>query len=190
MKGHAAPETKAAFERARLLIEKAEALAERPEDPLLLFSVLYGFYVASWSAFNGGVVRELAEHFFALAEQHGTTVPLMVGHRQMGAALSYTGELSRGQEHFDQALMLYDPVKHRNLITRFGQDVRVAILFQRSLSRWLLGNPDAALADASDGLVSDAREHRPCCQLNVCAPIYLVHSNLLRQLLNRGRASR
>ena len=155
-KGHAAPETKAAFERARLLIEQAEALAERPEDPLLLFSVLYGFYVASWSAFNGRVVRELAEHFFALAEQHGTTVPLMVGHRQMGAALSYTGELSRGQEHFDQALMLYDPVKHRNLITRFGQDVRVAILFQRSLSRWLLGNPDAALADASDA-VSDAR---------------------------------
>ena len=155
-KGHAAPETKAAFERARLLIEQAEALAERPEDPLLLFSVLYGFYVASWSAFNGRVVRELAEHFFALAEQHGTTVPLMVGHRQMGAALSYTGELSRGQEHFDQALMLYDPVKHRNLITRFGQDVRVAILFQRSLSRWLLGNPDAALADASDAL-SDAR---------------------------------
>ena len=155
-KGHAAPETKAAFERARLLIEQAEALAERPEDPLLLFSVLYGFYVASWSAFNGRVVRELAEHFFALAEQHGTTVPLMVGHRQMGAALSYTGELSRGQEHFDQALMLYDPVKHRNLITRFGQDVRVAILFQRSLSRWLLGNPDAALADASDAL-SDTR---------------------------------
>ena len=70
-KGHAAPETKAAFERARLLIEQAEALGERPEDPLLLFSVLYGFYVASWSAFNGRVVRELAEQFFSLAEQHG-----------------------------------------------------------------------------------------------------------------------
>ncbi len=155
-KGHAAPETKAAFERARLLIEQAETLGERPEDPLLLFSVLYGFYVVSWAAFNGTVVRELAEQFFSLAEQHGTTIPLMVGHRQMGAALSYTGELSRGQEHFDQALMLYDPVKHRNLITRFGQDVRVAILFQRSLSRWLLGNPDAGLGDASDA-VSDAR---------------------------------
>ena len=42
IKGYAAPETKAAVERARLLIEQAEALGEPPEDPLLLFSVLYG----------------------------------------------------------------------------------------------------------------------------------------------------
>ena len=41
VRGHAAPETKAAAERARLLIEQAEALGEAPEDPLLLFSVLY-----------------------------------------------------------------------------------------------------------------------------------------------------
>src|SRR5215468_8885283 len=47
VKGYAAPETKAAVERARLLIEQAEALGEPPEDPLLLFSVLYGFWVAN-----------------------------------------------------------------------------------------------------------------------------------------------
>jgi class 3 adenylate cyclase len=44
VKGYAAPETKAAVEQARLLIEQAEALGEPPEDPLLLFSVLYGFW--------------------------------------------------------------------------------------------------------------------------------------------------
>src|SRR5262249_11024983 len=43
--GYAAPETRAAVERARLLIQQAEALGEPPEDPLLLFSVLYGFWV-------------------------------------------------------------------------------------------------------------------------------------------------
>ena len=43
IKGYAAPETKAAVEQARLLIEQAEAIGEPPEDPLLLFSVLYGF---------------------------------------------------------------------------------------------------------------------------------------------------
>jgi hypothetical protein len=41
LKGHASAEPKAATERARLLIEQAEALGEPPEDPLLLFSVLY-----------------------------------------------------------------------------------------------------------------------------------------------------
>ena len=56
VKGYAAPETKAAVERARLLIEQAEALGEPPEDPLLLFSVLYGFWVANYVAFNGDAV--------------------------------------------------------------------------------------------------------------------------------------
>ena len=53
IKGYAAPETRAAAERARLLIEQAEALGEPAEDPLLLFSVLYGFWVANYVAFNG-----------------------------------------------------------------------------------------------------------------------------------------
>ena len=34
VKGYAAPETKAAVEQARLLIDQAEALGEAPEDPL------------------------------------------------------------------------------------------------------------------------------------------------------------
>jgi hypothetical protein len=34
VKGYAAPETKAAAERARLLIKQAEMLGEPPEDPL------------------------------------------------------------------------------------------------------------------------------------------------------------
>src|SRR5256714_1923498 len=55
VKGYAAPETKAAAERARLLIEQAEALGEPPEDPLLLFSALYGFWLANYVAFNGDV---------------------------------------------------------------------------------------------------------------------------------------
>jgi hypothetical protein len=87
VKGFAAPETKAAAERARLLIEQAEALGEPPEDPLLLIYVLYGFWVANLGAFNGDVIRDLAAHFLALAEKQGATIPLMIGHRLMGVSL-------------------------------------------------------------------------------------------------------
>ena len=59
-KGYAAPETKASLDQACSLIERAEALGEPPEDPLLVFSVLYGFWVANLLAFNGEVLRELA----------------------------------------------------------------------------------------------------------------------------------
>jgi hypothetical protein len=81
IKGYSAPETKAVVERARLLIEQTETLGEPPEDPLLLFSVLYGFWVANAVAFNGDVVRDLAAQFLALAEKQRAAIPLMVGHR-------------------------------------------------------------------------------------------------------------
>ena len=59
--------------------------------------------------------------------------------------------------HIDRAIALYDPAKHRQLATRFGQDVRVALLFYRSLALWPLGYPEGALADA-DRAIRDARE--------------------------------
>ena len=62
VKGYAAPETKAAIEQARLLIEQAEALGEPPEDPLLLFSVLYGVWISNVGAFNGDVLRDVTAH--------------------------------------------------------------------------------------------------------------------------------
>ena len=157
VKGYAAPETKAAAERARLLIEQAEALGEPPEDPLVLFSVLYGFWVANYVAFNGDVIRELAAQFLALAEKQGATVPLMVGHRLMGASLVHTGDIAHGRVHYDQAFALYDPAEHRPLATRFGQDIGVMILSFRSWALWLLGYPEAALADTNNAL-KDARE--------------------------------
>ena len=157
IKGYAAPETKAAMERARLLIEQTEALGEPPEDPLLLFSVLFGFWGANVVAFNGDVVRKLAEQFLSLAEKQRTTVPLMIGHRLMGLSLVFAGNIVGGRAHYDQAMALYDPAEHRPLATRFGVDAGVAIMSYRSLALWLLGHPEAALAD-TDHALKDARE--------------------------------
>jgi class 3 adenylate cyclase/predicted ATPase len=157
VKGYAAPETKAAAERARLLIAQAEALGEAPEDPLLLFSVLYGFWAANLVAFNGDLIRELAAQFLTLAEKQGTPGPLMVGHRLMGTSLMCTGDIAESRAHLDRGVALYDPIEHRPLATRFGQDGRVAILSWRSLALWWLGYPEAALADAEHTL-KDARE--------------------------------
>jgi class 3 adenylate cyclase/predicted ATPase len=157
LKGYGAPETTAAAERARHLIEQAEALGEPPEDPLLLFSALYGLWVAHYVAFNGDVARKLAAQFLALAEKQMATAPRMIGHRLVGMSLLHTGDIAEGRAHFALGNALYDPVEHRPLATRFGQDVGAAILFWKSLSLWLLGYPEAALADADEALKS-ARE--------------------------------
>ena len=148
VKGYAAPETKAALERARLLIEEAEALGEPPEDPMLLFEVLYGFGVASYTAFNADINRDLAVRFLTLAEKQGAIVPLMIGHRLMGGYLTETGNFAQGRAHYDRAIALYDPAQHRQLSMRFGADARVSVLSLRSWALWSLGYPEAALIDA------------------------------------------
>jgi class 3 adenylate cyclase/predicted ATPase len=155
-KGYAALETKVAVEQARSLVEQAEARGEPPDDPLLLFSVLWGFWAANLVAFNADVCRDLAAHFLRLAEKQGAKVPLMIGHFVMATTLLLRG-IPEAREHYDQAIVLYDPMEHRLLATRFGQDVRVTILSWRSRALWLLGYPDAALADA-DQARKDGRE--------------------------------
>jgi predicted ATPase len=124
---------------------------------LLIFTVLYGVWAASWVAFNGDVCRDLAAHFLALAETQGASSPRMIGHRLMGLCLAVMGEFVKSREHFDQAIALYDPAKHRTFATRFGTDTRVSVLSSRSWTLWALGYPNAALED-TDQALKDARE--------------------------------
>jgi hypothetical protein len=117
VKGYAAPETKAAAEQAHRLIEQAKALGEPPEDPLLLFSVLYSFWVGNFVAFNADVARNLSAQFLALAEKQDATFPFVIGHRIVAISLTFTGDLEQARTHFDQALALFNPVEHRALAT-------------------------------------------------------------------------
>jgi predicted ATPase len=157
VKGYAAPESKAAVERARLMIEQAEALGEPPEDPLLLYSILYGFWVANLMAFNGDACRDVAAQLLALAERQGATVPRMMGYRLMGTSLLLVGDFAESRAHLDHACALYNPVEHRMLATRFGSDAGVTILGWRAMGLWCLGYPEAALTDV-DHAIEDARK--------------------------------
>src|SRR5262249_44181988 len=109
--GYAAPLTKEALRQAQSLLERAERLGEPPEDPLLLLSVLYGFWIANVNAFNGDVLCELAVQFLALAEQQKGAVPLTIAHRLMGMSLLFTGDIDKGRAHFDRAIAFYDPIE-------------------------------------------------------------------------------
>ncbi len=157
VKGHSSPEAKAATERARLLIEQAEALGEPHENPLLLYSVLYGFWITNAVAFNGDALLTLATQFLALAEKQTATVPIMMGHGLLAFSLLTTGNFASSRRHCDRAIALDDPAEHRSLAMLFGQDPGVAHLCSRALALWFLGYPDASLADTNQFL-KEARE--------------------------------
>jgi hypothetical protein len=122
-----------------------------------LFSVLYGFWTVSFQHFNREAACNLAAHFLELAEKQPASGPVMVGHRLLGTSVSFAGDFLRGRAHYDQAFALYDPVEHRPLATRFGQDLGVAILTWRSWTVWCLGYPNSARIDLERG-ITHARE--------------------------------
>jgi predicted ATPase len=107
--------------------------------------------------FDGEVMRNLAAQFLSLAEKQPASIPLMIGHRLMGISQLCTGDIAQGRAQLDQAMALYDPAGHRPLATRFGVDTGVSVLTYRSTALWLLGYPDAALADTKQAL-KDERE--------------------------------
>ena len=179
-KGHASTETKASFDQARSLIEQAAALGEAPEDRLVTYSVLYGFWVANRMAFNGPVALELAAQFQALAQAEGTRVPLMLGHLLAGISLVVTGSLAAGKSELDQAIALYDPTEHRALATRFGHDVRVSALAWRAFTSWALGDLQASLNDRQSA-VAGARE------IGHAATLMFALSHVSLTLLHAGR---
>jgi predicted ATPase len=148
VKGFAAPETRAAIERARLLIDQARSLGDPPADPLTLFSALYGFLAMNIVGFNGDILRQLAAEFLAFAEKQGTTPLLLTAHRLVGICLLYLGDIVASLPHFERTIELYDPAEHRSLAMRFGQDAEVHALCYQSWALWLLGYPRAALMDA------------------------------------------
>jgi hypothetical protein len=110
VKGYAAPETKAAAERARLLIEQAEALGEHLAGPPI------GIF---------GALRLLGCQQRGIQWRQGSracgTVP-----RARRQANDDSSTFDRASHHgsfpnADQAFALYDPVEHLQLATRLAK---------------------------------------------------------------------
>ena len=155
-KGHALARNEGLVRASPFLITRGSA-RRAPEDPLILFAVLYGFWVANRMAFNGPVVCELAEQFQTLAQE---TDRNSAGHDSAHAYGHFPharGRSADGRAHLDRVIELYDPVEHRALATRFGHDVRMTAFCWRSLALCALGDPYAAKADTASAL-KDARE--------------------------------
>jgi tetratricopeptide (TPR) repeat protein len=158
-KGYGASETKAAFEQARLLIQRAEALGEPAEDSPALLSILYGVWVWNFAAFNSHATLDLARQFLTLAHERDETLQLAIGHRMIAGSLLVAGDIAKAREHFDTASALYNPDEHRPLVARIGHDLGVMTLCNRAIALWLLGYPEAARADIACAL-RDAREFK------------------------------
>jgi len=150
-KGMPAAETRASFEQARLLIERAERLGDPSDDPLLVYRVINGLWNASNAGADGEAMRRQAADCLALAEKQPAVLPRIMGQRLTGVSLMWTGNVREGRPHLDRAIELCNHADDA-LATHVGKDYWVSALVERSFALWLLGYPDASIADGVRGL--------------------------------------
>jgi hypothetical protein len=60
----------------------------QPGDPLLLFSVLYGVFIAYCAGFNADLTRDIAAHTLELPEKQSASFPQVLGHNNLGGSLT------------------------------------------------------------------------------------------------------
>jgi predicted ATPase len=153
-KGYQAPETSAAFARAR-------ELASREEDASERFSAYYGIWIGHFNRCEPAPMREIVELFLHEATARPDCPEAVVAHRNFGNTCFYFGDFAGAHEHFRKAVALYDPERHADFANRFGNDPRVAEI-QDTVTLWVLGRIDEALrlADRALGDVESAA-HAP-----------------------------
>ena len=157
-KSYTSEATRSAFDQARIFVEEIKAAGEKLEDPFVTFSVLFGFWMANYVAFDGQAVRELAGQSLVLAEKQVDEVPRVLSHSLLGAALVVSGDFSNGLAQLNDAAEIYDAEKHsESLIDHFGMDFGTGFLAFRANAHWILGRPEAARLDVERSLANARR---------------------------------
>ncbi len=137
VKGYQAPETSAAFARARELASQAEDVSER-------FSAYYGVWVGHMNRCEPAPLREMAELFLREATARPNCPEALVAHRISGSTCFYFGDFAGAHDHFQKTIELCDQARHGDFANRFGNDPRAAAEAYDALALWGLGRVDEA----------------------------------------------
>ena len=166
MKGYAAPETLAALERARELIEQTE-------DDSRQDAVLTGLFVAYFNRAEFRKAHEVGVQFLDVAERQDETAPKCIGHRMVAASLNAMGDFRPALPHAEAAVVLYDPELHGPLAWRYVHDLGVAALnhwASRSGTRVGRTTRSPASAKLSSLPTNSSTSTRPATRYSTAAP--------------------
>jgi len=172
-KGHTAPETMAAFARARELASWVEDASER-------FSAYYGLWLGHHTRGEPAPLREMAELFLREAAARPDCPETLIANRISGATCLYFADFAGAHDHFQKTVELYDQKCHGDFANRFAQDPRAAAEIFDALSLWVLGRTDEALRLADRALAdAESAAHAPTTghALGNAAVLGLVRSN-------------
>jgi predicted ATPase len=176
-KGYAAPETRAAYERARDLCSGA---GNSPQlVPIMMGLAIYFLLRAEYRA-----TCDIAERTLKLAEALRDSGSAMEAHIRYGYALFYMGEFEHARDHLERAIDLYDPNSHRSHALVFGQEPGMASLSCEALVLWVAGYPEQALARCELSM-----EHARASAHAMTLAFALIYASMLHQWLGRDETA-
>jgi len=154
-RGQQAPETSAAFARARERANQVEDTAER-------FSAYYGLWVGHLSRGEPAPMREVAELFLRDVTARPDCPETLIAHRVSGCNCFQFGDFAGAHQHFQKTIELYDQARHADFANRFGQDPRASAEILDALALWVLGRVDDSLRVADRALAdAESTAHAP-----------------------------
>jgi class 3 adenylate cyclase/tetratricopeptide (TPR) repeat protein len=150
IKGYNAPETDAAFTRAR-------TLGGELGNPTQLVQILRGHFGTTLMRGEVAVARTLADQLHEAAQRDGKPATLIVGHFDQGVWRYYRGCLSEALEHLQRAVSLWDEALNRAIPNDPGVEAHayMAAVYVH------LGMADKARAEARKGVALAERIKKP-----------------------------
>ena len=145
-RGYSAPETTAAFARARELTAGIEDAAER-------FSIYYGLWVGNFVRGELAPMRDIAKVIKSEVEARPGSPEAGVAARLNGATDWFAGDFAHARVSLKRALAIFDPERDSDLAFRFAQDLGVSITAYLALVLWPLGEVDRAREVAEEMVV-------------------------------------
>ncbi|HEY0320583.1 MAG TPA: AAA family ATPase [Pyrinomonadaceae bacterium] len=169
--GYAAPDVGSVYLRAR---ELCQQLGDTPDVSEALWG-LWTFYTLRAELVTA---REIAEELLSLAERLPYPSLALRGHWAMEITFMHLGECAQAMEHYEKALLLYDPRRHLDDGFLYALNPGVAMPCFAAWALWFLGQPDQALNRMQEALEL-ARE--------LSEPLSLAHALLFAAILHQLR---
>ena len=137
VQGYAAPQTGAAYSRAR-------ALCERLGQAEPLVATLSGEFVYYFVRGDYSAMRRLADEARHVSERLPDPVVRLASHRLAGITAMHRGAFAQARSEFEAILGLYDASQHRSQPVHYVHDPKVSALTYLAPVLWITGFPEQA----------------------------------------------
>jgi len=149
--GYAAPDVGSVYVKARELCQQLGCVTPDVSE------VLWGLRTYHTLRAEFATAHEIAEELLSAAARLADPELTMRGHWALETIFLHQGKFTQALEHYDKALALHDPKRHRDDAFVYAQNPSVAMRCFAAWALWFVGLPDQALATIEEAVVQ-ARE--------------------------------